>query len=619
MTGTIPAMRNLARLFALFLTLLPVAAVAQVPQFVLPPSTVIGRSANGAGPAQAIPFSQLIAAMLQSSLTIPTINTNSIVFKGSTSGQATVSAQAVAGTPILKLPTTSGTFASTATTPIILDPVTGIVSCPTCATSTSAASPFIATRALAQTLNLSSFTGLVTGGYAAGGDGGGATFKNVGSAAFIDSFVTTYSFSGGSGYTNGSYFGVLFSASGRAGFVIGTATVSGGAVTAVNIKNTPGNQCTVGDVYTTSSITGGSFSITVTGCSTPLASFTDSVGTHFQFVPNTWPNILQFGCKGDWNGTDGSATDNFNCLQAASWYAAFKSSTSFDSGGYWGGRVLIPSGSFMAGCSGTASLVIGQSVVFQGTSEVGSQIKMCNSFSASTHFIELCDPNWHFACFGTRLQYLSVFADRTIGASAGAALVHTNNVQDFGGLDHVYFYAGQRGCIDFEKGYGGASTVQIGYVSCNGASTNTIMMHIGNTVGSGLAYGSTIFEIQDLVLGGPSSCTPTCQTQPGLVLTGGGFFDIQGVHCENTGQFCITVDIPATGNGDMVRLHNINAGWGAPATACLGIVFLTSTNVPGNTMMGMIPAGSCSAVVTDGQSGGSNRTAAIVLDVVFNP
>jgi hypothetical protein len=479
--------------------------------------------------------------------------------------------------------------------------------------------PVIPTRAVAATLNLAAFSVVQTSGYATAGDGGGATFKNVGTAAFIDSFVTTYSFSGGSGYTNGSYFGVTFSASGRSGFVVGTATVSGGAVTAVNIKNTPGNQCTIGDVYSTSSITGGTFSITVTGCSTTLASFTDSAGTHFQFVPDTWPNILQFGAKGDWNGTDGSATDNFNSIQAASWFAAFKSSTSFDSGGYWGGKVVFPSGSYMAGCSGTNSLIVGQSVVFEGPSEVGAQIKLCNSFSASTHFIEVCDPNWHFACFGSKLKNISVFADRTVGVSAGTYMIHSNNVQDFGGLDHVYIYPGQRGCTDFEHGYGGASTVSIQYVSCNGASTNTIMMKFGNTVASGLAYGSTIFEITNLVLGGPSSCTPTCQTQPGIVIQGGGFFDIAGVHCENAGQFCITVDIPVTGNNDIVRLHNINAGWGAPATPCLGTILLASTNTPGNTIIGMVPPGSCSNVVSNGQSGGTNRTTTITTDLTFNP
>jgi hypothetical protein len=124
--------------------------------------------------------------MLQSSLTIPTINTNSVVFKGSTSGQATVQAQAVAGTPSLNLPTQSGTIPSSATTPIVIDPVTGIVSCPTCATSTASATPIIASRSIGQTLNLTAFTGMVTAGYATAGDGGGATFKNVGATALTD-------------------------------------------------------------------------------------------------------------------------------------------------------------------------------------------------------------------------------------------------------------------------------------------------------------------------------------------------------------------------------------------------------------------------------------------------
>ena len=48
---------------------------------------------------------------------------------------------------------------------------------------------FVSTRAAATALNLSTFNVIQTGGYATAGDGGGATFKNVGTAAFIDSFV----------------------------------------------------------------------------------------------------------------------------------------------------------------------------------------------------------------------------------------------------------------------------------------------------------------------------------------------------------------------------------------------------------------------------------------------
>lgn len=474
--------------------------------------------------------------------------------------------------------------------------------------------PVLPSRAVAATLNLSAFSAVSTLGYAQPGDGGHAVFRNVGTAPFIDSFVTTYSFVGGSGYTNGPYFGVIFSASGRNGFVIGTATVAGGAVTAVNIKGTPGNQCTVGDVYATSSITGGTFSITVTGCSAPLASSSDAVGTHFQYVPDSFPNVLQFGAVGDWDGTDGTATDNFNSIQAASWFAAFKSRTSFDAGGYWGGKVVFPSGSYMAGCNGTQALIVGQSVVFEGPSEVGAQIKLCNTFSAVTDFIEICDPNWHFACFGSKLKNISVFADRNFGVAGGTYVVHSNNVQDFGGLDHVYIYAGQRGCTHFEHGYGGASTVSVQYVSCNGASTNTFMMKFGNTLGSGLAYGSTIFEIQDLVIGGPSSCTPTCQTQPAIHFQGGGFFDVAGVHCENAGQVCITIDIPVTGNGDMVRLHNINSGSGGAALPCTSVIAITAATVVNNTIVGMVPLGSCPLSIAAFNS--SNVATPIALDIL---
>jgi hypothetical protein len=483
--------------------------------------------------------------------------------------------------------------------------------------------PIYASRAAAAALDLSAFSAIRTLGYSQPGDGGGAVFQKTASPTtpFIDSYITTFTIAGGSGYTNGSYFGIVWQ-TGSKPYSIGTVTVAGGVVTAANIQYTPGNQCTVGDVLTTSGIPGGTgASLTVTGCSTPLASFTDTAGNRWQYKPDLpgHANVLQFGAKGDWNGTDAGATDNFNAIQSASWFAGFKSSTSFDSGGFWGGKVIFPSGSYMAGCGSTRSLVVAQSVIWESGAEVAATIKMCDSFNSLTHFIEICDPNWHFACFGSRLRYISVFSSRNISASNQVYMIHTNNVQDFGGLDHVYIYAGQRGCTWFEKGFGGASTVQVQYVSCNGASTLTHMMRFGNTVASGLAYGTTIFEIKDLVLGGPSSCTPTCQTQPGILLQGGGFFDIAGVHCENSGEVCITVDIPATGNGDLVRLHNINAGSSPPATACTGVIQLNGTNVPGNTIVGMTVQGSCSNTVTNLQPGATSVTGSIVLDRVFNP
>lgn len=586
----------------------------------IPSQTVIGRTAFGPGPAQAIPFSQLAASFCSTvTLTVkgclpPPGATTGRYYGDNLTWNALPSQQIVQGTGVTATGACSGTALN-------------------CTINATAATQYVVpSRAAAAASDLSALSSIQTLGYATPGDGGGATFKNIGSAPFIDSYITSFTIQGGSGYTNGGpYYGNLFQISGKP-YAIGTVTVAGGAITAVNIQYTPSNQCAVGDVLSfigsaaaTASPANGlpaggtGASITVTGCSTPIASFTDSAGNRWQYVPDGFPNVKQFGARGDWDGVDASATDDFNAIQSASWFAGFKSVTSFDGGGYWGGKVIFPSGSYMAGCSGTKSLVVANAVTFEGPSETGAQIKLCNTFSPATHFIEICDPNWHFACFGSRIKYMSLFADRNFGVTGGIVVVHTNNVQDFGGLDTVHIYAGQRGCIHFEEGYGGASTVSVQNVSCNGASTNTFMMRFGNSAASLLAYGTTFFQIKNIVIGGPSSCAPTCQTAPAILLQGGGFFDIAGVHCENAGENCITVDIPASANSHMVRLHNINAGWGAPATPCTGTIYLTAANEPGNTIIGMVPPGSCANVVLNGQPAGTNRTAAIVLDMVFNP
>lgn len=56
-------------------------------------------------------------------------------FAGLTSGTATITAQATAGSPTLTLPNTSGTFAVGASSPLVLNATTGALTCPTCVTS----------------------------------------------------------------------------------------------------------------------------------------------------------------------------------------------------------------------------------------------------------------------------------------------------------------------------------------------------------------------------------------------------------------------------------------------------------------------------------------------------
>src|ERR1700761_6611598 len=340
-------MRKLARLLALSVALLPALAAAQVPLNSLPANTVVGRSALSAGPAQAIPFSQLIQVLLQSAPTIPTINTSSIIFKGSTSGTATVQAQAVAGTPTLNLPTTSGTIPSTATAPIVLNPTTGAISCPTCATSSGAAQPVVQSRAAALAINLSGAGSVQTLGYATAGDGGGARFQNIGTSPFLDSQVSTGSLTanGTSGCTTGTYAGVSPSGGTGHGLQI-TYVVSSGVVSSATIVGNGGNGYSAGDVVTTT-ITGCAASVTYTigTITTPTGSFTDSVGTHFQVLPDVsgYINVKQFGAACNWTTTAGDAgsTVDTTAIQNALNYAANTVQPTVDGGGVAGGLVLV--------------------------------------------------------------------------------------------------------------------------------------------------------------------------------------------------------------------------------------------------------------------------------------
>lgn len=454
-------------------------------------------------------------------------------------------------------------------------------------------------RAVAASLNLSAFTSVATLGYATPGDGGQSVFKNITTNPVIDSFITSFTITAGSGYTNGSFFGVVWT-TGTKSFAVGTATVSGGAVTAVNVAGTPSNQCKVGDVFTSSLAGGSGASITITGCSSPLGSFNDTASNHFQIVPYVFVNAYQFGAVGDWNGTDAGATDNFNSLQAMSWYAGFMNQHNSGNGGFWGSRIILPQGTFMACGAGNVPLIVAYGTIFEGVSSQGSVVKMCDSFNSTTNFVELCDPNWHFACLDSGLRNIQLFATRAAASAAGFAMVHSNNTQDFGGLDHVYLYGGLRQCAFFEKGYGGASTVQIHHVSCSTDSASA-QIQIGSVSNN---YGTTIINMQDIILGGSSS-GGTYQTGSGILILG-GFVEVNGVHCESM-PVCIEVNNSAAVANGMVSITNINSGSGAPAPACTGQIQLDSTNTVLNTLITMVPQqSSCTNTITNGVSGGNN-------------
>jgi hypothetical protein len=482
--------------------------------------------------------------------------------------------------------------------------------------------PVLPSRAAAATLNLAAFDAVTTLGYSTPGDGGEATFKKVGSDPLIDSFITTFSITGGSGYTNGSYFGNLF-AIGTKPYSIGTVTVTGGSFSAVDISGTPGNLCAVGDVLpfiasaaAVGGVNGGmpaggaGGSITVTGCSAPLGSFIDAGSARFQIVTPNGANAFQFGAKGDWNGTDASATDNFSSLQALFWYAGFKSSFSFDAGGFWGGIAHVPQGAFMACGTGLKPLVVPNGVRVMGAHGTASSIKFCTAWNAGVYQVTLGDNNWHFACFNPSLYHLALRSD-----SGTEYMVYSSCGQDHAGLYQVYIYsngpAGTRPCIHYEKGFGGATVFVIRDIACS-VNSNKAQIWIGNTIASGMNLGTTMVEITNVSAGANSGPTGNHQTQMSLLIQG-GFVNVNRYHFEATAGG-IVVDVGATGNGEHITIQNVNGG-GLPGIApCLGTITLQSTNTPGNTTISQVQGASaaCSGVtILNGQSSGVNYTTAV--------
>lgn len=68
-------------------------------------------------------------------LGVPGSSQGQIGLAGATSGTAVLRAQSVAGSAVSLLPTAAGTLVGTATSPLAIDPATGLITCATCVTS----------------------------------------------------------------------------------------------------------------------------------------------------------------------------------------------------------------------------------------------------------------------------------------------------------------------------------------------------------------------------------------------------------------------------------------------------------------------------------------------------
>lgn len=592
-------------LLAVALTVAPIKALAQ--QFpTVASGTVIGRTQAGTGPAQAIPFATLIATMLASSPTIPTLNTSSILFAGSTSGTATLRAQAIAGTPTIQLPTGSGTLLDSVTAPLAATSA-GNVSCPNCGIA-------ISTRTAAAAQDLSAYSYVRTTGYATIGDGGGAEFVKTG-GNFVDTRILTGSITnnGTGSCTNGTFYGTQFSGgTGRNAFAV--VTVAGNVVTSIAM----GGQHAVGYVA------GDVLSATVTGCSTtvrwtvatvsaPSGSFTDSVGNKWQILyPAAGLDARSFGTRFDWDGSDGAATDNFTSLQNALSFASYPTSSITDLGGSFGGLVLLPKMSAMFCGGGTAALVIPNGVLVKGQGNYSTVLKPCDTWNVVTNVIELCDKNTHLACFGSLLQDLQVYMQRDVSSNSGVSLIYTNSAQHEAGLRNVVLYPGAcRRAFTGEIGYGGATYLTFENVepkggkaaaSCGGAANPIVYFN----------YGTTWVDVKNFV---PSGLSGSFSGPRDVGLTiDGGFVTIDGFHSENIVS-PIQVNIPTALANGQVRVRRITGG-----VSCVGLITLTGSNFAGNFILGPPNAlNGCTRMVTNGQSGGSNQANPVLQDTIFNP
>lgn len=466
--------------------------------------------------------------------------------------------------------------------------------------------PVLPSRATAATLDLSAHSVVRTLGYATAGDGGGATFVKIAAGTpYKDTYILTGTIAGGSGYTNGTYLGVPMGG----GVGVGCKArviVSGGAVTTVDLSGSFCNGYAVGNVLTpaTASIggTGSGATFTVATISSSTGSFTDSAGNLWQYVVDagSFPNARQFGMKGDWNGTDGSATNDLTGFKSA---MAFMS-TAYDSASALinGGAIIFPKGAyyFCASPAQFATLQVPNGVIIKGAGVYGgTTFKQCTATNAAEHFVSLCDPNVQFGEFGCRLEDVALYM--TGSSNSSIAAVYSNSGQQFPLLFNVYINPGTRGCVYYEIGKGGASNAIFENVDCEQSDSATNPGFYGNS-------SSTQIVLRNWVFG----CAPSnCGSSNYAINMADGNFIVENFHIE---QHENGINVATTGASDLSSIRN-----GTIVSGCVNGITLQATN-PNNTVLVENIESSCStATVLNGHAAGSNVTGHILAQRVFNP
>ena len=598
-------MKQITRAFAFILALLPALSAAQTFPTV-PSQTVIGRTAIGTGPAQAIPFASL-SAVLCNAFTVslkgcvPAPGSSTGRYLGDDAGwHALLTQQLVQGSGVTLTGTCSGTALN-------------------CTVNANSATQYVfPSRAAAAAADLSALSAIETLGYATPGDGGRASFQKVGGGTqFLDSFISTGSMNanGTGSCTNGTYLGQV--PNGFTGFQAAfNITVAGNIVTSI-VNTAPGNGVASGTVL----------SFTVPGCSgavqwtvntvtTPTGSFTDSAGNKWQILmPAAGLDARAMGAKFDWTVAAGDAgsTDNFTTLQNAINFTAYAPGY-IDTGASNGGRVLLPRGTALFCGGGTGPLKVWNGVTVQGQGATASVIKPCDTYANTTNFIELCDSASHVACFSAAIRDLQVFTTFTVGQGSAVpttqAVVYTNSCQHQGcGVYNATIYPGAcRIGVKAESGFGGAAMVfLINEVEIKGGMKDANCAASAPAAVSISLYVSTIIRVDGLNVGGLSAASTFGPRSNGVAVSG-GFVMVTNFYAENVIAPAIA-NISGATNG-FLHIKGFDAG-----TACVNGVLRAGGSTANTVKLESAFSNSCTNTYSNAGAGSGGIVQ--LADVVF--
>lgn len=457
--------------------------------------------------------------------------------------------------------------------------------------------PLLPSRAVAATLNLSAFQAVQTLGYGTAGDGGGGTFKKLAAGTpFQDTYISGLPSitTPGSGLTNGTYLGVAFG-NGTGLGCSGSAVVAGGVLSSISIV-VPCVGYKVGDVLTIVTFfiggTGVAPTLTVDAVSSPQASFTDTAANNFQFVTDQpgQTNLLQFGCKGDWNGTDGTATNNSPCIWSALAWASLPMGSS--AARVVGNVIIAPRGAYMTcgnGWNGTIyNIPISQGVRLTGLNQGTASFVECAADTSSNHYIELCDSNALTGQFGCKVDSLTLNLSQVTASTGGIAAIYSNSGQQFTLAERMEIIAGARGCLKYEIGKGGASQDTWQDIDC--------ALQQGTT-NHGFDFNAS--GTQHIVLHSNIGCAGT----GGCVLALSniaGRLTVDGLDIEAfiTG---LNQNVTIAGNNSVYRNVQQNSN------NCTQAITLINGNIPGNILFENVATG-CPTTISNGQPGGASFT-----------